>query len=120
MQKTKLQIIDETVKYYSSDPRKRAVTQGLCEYLTSDGRKCAMGRCCRNPGSLLQGTSYDIFKKYGDETQKIFFPRYQGHGEEFWSELQSWHDNLGNWNDEGLTKEGINAALMLKQNWKNK
>lgn len=41
--KTKLEIIEETVQYYSEDVTRRASdSSGVCEYYTFDGRMCAV------------------------------------------------------------------------------
>lgn len=43
------QVITDTVNFYEADPSRRAVVRGPCIYLTTDGRRCAVGRYMR-PG----------------------------------------------------------------------
>jgi hypothetical protein len=68
-----------------------------CQYLTEDGKKCAIGRCLIDPGRLMFAGSltgingeYQISnKQWSDEWLK---PQYRGHPPRFWINLQKWHD----------------------------
>lgn len=106
--KTKLEIINETVAFYSEDVKRRAVNEGgSCEYRTEDGRKCAVGRVLlpRHYQVSLEGeTASDILRGRGDS---ILFLEYRGHSHGFWDALQHFHDRHQHWNRAGLTLEGI-------------
>lgn len=122
MKKSKVEIIQETVDYYSADPDgRRANENGDCMYLASDGRMCAVGRCMADPkvaGDYIgdyrdmlehvrsQGVQYDILK-----------PEYQGHSVGFWEDLQMFHDSDVNWDSNGLSELGQWSLKRLIDNW---
>lgn len=116
----KLQIIEETVKYYSEDVSRRAIKPGgRCEYLTSDGKMCAVGRCMINPGTNRDDDigfipSYSIIEVDQD---KILKKEYRGHENEFWFDLQKLHDANSNWIDNGLSDAGQRYVEKLKEKW---
>jgi hypothetical protein len=115
MRKTKLEIIDETVKFYSKNTERRAKKNGLCSYLNEDGNKCAVGRCAKNPGELSNGPFNEVIEDLTDE--EIFLPRYRGHDKEFWNDLQSLHDSDGYWDYNSLSKCGERRVGNLKNKW---
>jgi len=125
--KTKLQIIDETVRYYRTHSR-GINSHTNCEYITEDGNMCAVGRCLTkkaldsilydNPGDL-----YDLSDRFDNYIP--FKQSYKGHEDEFWSTLQDFHDSRSNWeeNSKGgnnLTEGGKNRLAFLKQIYGNK
>ena len=118
--KTKIQIIDETVKYYST--HKRALG---CVYLTNEGNMCAVGRCItkKEIGNLSGiGDVEELSEVY--DSKIPFKSSYKGHSLEFWQHLQSFHDwdgywlenNKGGWN---LSSTGIERLERLKQMYAN-
>jgi hypothetical protein len=45
LKQIQLETLNEMVEFYSKDPNgRRAANGGWCQYKTSDGRKCAVGR----------------------------------------------------------------------------
>lgn len=117
---TKQQIIKETAEFYNLNNRGYEPGWG-CSYLSSDGRMCAVGRCLVNPAEPDNKKIGDegvtsLIRKLGDN---IFKPQYRGHDRSFWSDLQEFHDNETNWNDEGLSVEGDRAYAKLMENYKN-
>lgn len=107
--KTKLEIIEETVAFYSKDPSKRAINPAnspdpTCVYLTKDGRKCAVGRYMLHPemyeGSIRHLVDYKGFK------QENLVEEVQGHDWSFWEELQLLHDSVYNWHSLGMSAIG--------------
>jgi hypothetical protein len=115
--KTKHQIIDETVAYYSEDTKRRAVTGQSCHYFQKEtGNMCAVGRCANDP-QKLDGSCYfkTLSAKLSDE--EIFKPEYRGHSVEFWSDLQFLHDENSHWDEKGLTPEGKEYVKNLKENY---
>lgn len=63
MKKTKMEILDETVKYYSTHPR--ALEGQMCIYLSDEGNKCAFGRC-------MTASALSEFGKYNGTIQFCF------------------------------------------------
>lgn len=111
---TKLEIIDETVKFYTEDPSRRAVENFSCEYLTADGRMCAVGRCAENPEDIPYGSL-----GFDDNVWATieFKPQYQGHDERFWSDLQTFHDTSSFWESDGLSEDGKEHVEFLKKKY---
>jgi hypothetical protein len=106
--KTENEIIKETVEFYWADPKRRAVTDLGCEYLTLDGRMCAVGRCltpqhAKRAQGLMCGVDQlpDLLKATLDE---MLQPEYRGHSVDFWTHLQALHDGPQVWNTEGLLR----------------
>lgn len=117
--KTKLEVIEETYKYYSEDPSRRSLSEtGECLYI-GDGKRCAFSRCCNEEDEKdlqqyegmgadepLNGLGYDILK-----------PEYRHEDEIFWCDLQRFHDDDKNWNKKGLTSIGIRKYDNLKSQY---
>ena len=120
MQKTKLEIIDETVEYYSNYKRGIA-SDGSCSYLTKDGNMCAVGRCLINPTISMGGTA-GLFKVNSKvvELEDYLKPEYKGHKTIFWQDLQWFHDDSDNWNDHKLTETGLTRLKYLKETYGTK
>lgn len=109
--KTKLEIIEETVNYYSEDTSRRAFNGSGCEYLMEDGRNCAVGRCFTEDGLSNFGNcrtcfDYDMIPYLKEE--------YRIDDYDFWCDLQELHDTNAFWNDNGLTKGGEAKVKGLK------
>lgn len=105
---TTLEIINETVEYYSKDTKRRAP----CLYFQeSTGNMCAVGRCANNPKEL---NPFRFFSQLGLSDEEIFKPEYRGHSVEFWSDLQKLHDNNLNWDESGLSFLGKDQVETLK------
>lgn len=120
MSLTKLEIIEETVNFYSEDPSRRATDgRGGCLYYDSDtGKMCGLGRCMledflienhvnlNQTGSVSEGLLLeleDIHKMTLDDALK---PEYRGHDLDFWDGIQTFHDMPDYWNEQGLTEKG--------------
>lgn len=88
--------LDEMIEFYSADPSRRANTQHGCEYQTTDGRKCAIGRHLTfyNPGMEERGVDDIVYKFPGCLPKEIL-----DLSTEFLSQCQELHDN-GNWEDK--------------------
>lgn len=124
--KTKIQIIDETVKYYSTHER-GIKPNGNCEYITPEGNMCAVGRCLlkKELPRIIKtniGPVSDLYDNY--ENDPPFKKNYQGHEEYFWSRLQTLHDYKDYWvrNKKGgwdLTEDGKNALAAIKKYYAN-
>lgn len=116
---TKNGIINQTVKFYSEDPSRRALNEnGGCVYRNDEGNKCAVGRCFNekkaNFLSDLDAKSYDKEYCLDNHLKK----KYKGHSIEFWDDLQGLHDSSYCWNSQGLTEQGKAEVKRLKNKWK--
>lgn len=109
---TTLEIINETVEYYSKDTKRRAEVGRACLYFQeSTGNMCAVGRCANNPKELNPA---HFFSQLGLSDEEIFKPEYRGHSVEFWSDLQKLHDDNLNWDESGLSSIGKYQVETLK------
>lgn len=110
--KTKIEIINETVEYYSADVLRRAKGKyGECKYKTDNNKYCAVGRC------LIDAEKYKDSNECPNNKNilKDLKPEYVGHDASFWCLIQRLHDNDLNWCLTGLTETGINFVKSLKQ-----
>ena len=117
-----IQIINETFEYYTEKVGRRAVHRykdgeaDTCMYNGDLGTHCAIGRCLL---SVYQDGGYDLI---GNEDaisglvesnelldlDEMLQPQYRGHHIQFWDKLQTFHDDVCNWDSEGkVTSEGI-------------
>ena len=118
---TKTEIINETVKFYSEDPNRRAIEGSSCLYYyrTESGvQKCAVGRCLIKPGKTQDG---GVFMVFGDSCNlnKALKPKYRGHSLEFWEDLQAIHDSHFYWDEKGLSDRGKIAVEKMLEKYKN-
>ena len=132
-QKTKLEIIEETVVAYAS-PANRARENGECVYKTSDDKKCAVGRCFNDTilstrglyGSILKLRKTPLNSPYNDiyyseeQIQSFFKPEYRGHNLQFWRHLQFLHDYNSNFTLTGFSHVGLDKIEWLKQKYNDK
>jgi hypothetical protein len=116
--KTKLEIIDETVAYYSEDVSRRAIissgSMSPCLYLTKDGRMCAVGRCLSEKGLEIYGNLSSCFT-YG--MIKYMKPGYVIEDSGFWANLQELHDSNDFWDKDGLSPNGALKVIELKEEY---
>lgn len=126
--KTKIQIIDETVEFYSKNPRAiddKTKPEGgpKCQYLTSDGNQCAHSRCLTDEArtkvvaaSMNGYTANDLIERFDDNIHK---EEYRGHDSEFWCGIQSIHDSHTYWNGQALTARGKQFVETLKERYQD-
>lgn len=119
MKKTALEIIDETVAYYSEDVSRRAIGNSItsCSYYTEDGRMCAVGRCLQKPENFkgnLQ-SAHSLNAEFGLE--EIIKEEYKGHTLSFWESLQHLHDDNDHWTETGLNEHGLRKLENIKRNF---
>jgi len=122
---TAIEIIDETVEYYTHNPQAISL-QGTCEYRTENGNMCVVGRCMRPEVAAEFQYVYGAFD--GDDfriaqgtrtTDDLLQPRYHGHQDDFWATLQELHDFSSYWGavGEGLTEAGQTFLTALRNKW---
>lgn len=111
---TEKEIIEETIEEYS-DPNNRALyfKQGgpqdaTCRYITSDGKKCAVGRCLTKEGlNRVRKCSRKVKAVFGIHYDNYLKEQYRGHSLDFWTKLQDLHDTHQYWSEEGITEKGV-------------
>lgn len=125
MVKTKLQIIEETVAFYSEDTNRRAVVlienslgdPGInprCVYKSGE-KNCALGRCADQEALDALYTKNNREPRF-NEVMHILKPEYQGHNsDDFWSDLQTLHDMSYHWEFNSLSERGKLYVEKLKE-----
>jgi hypothetical protein len=121
-QLSKLEIIDDTVAYYSIPGRRSLNPEAKenhsavsCLYNGPNGVHCAFARVVENPQELEEGQCASHVLK-----DAILKQEYQGHDGYFWDDVQALHDGEGYWSDEGpLTQRGQQKANQLKTKYAN-
>jgi hypothetical protein len=128
---TPIELIQETVDYYRVDPKGlRGVNYesrwGGCEYLTIEGKMCAVGRCAKDPYKLQNdfdggdvSTLVLQMRDMGEEVSldKYLKDDYQGFPIGLWIDVQDLHDSPSNWDNLGLTQRGRIAHSDLIEKW---
>lgn len=121
--KTALQILEETVQYYSEDTNRRSINKGstMCMYKGENGNVCAYARCWKEgvykEEYELRGVK-TLSRLEGSQPDDLVKEEYQGHPVEFWYRIQNLHDSEYNWNTEegeGLTPMGISEVECIKE-----
>ena len=116
--KTKADIIQETLEYYSQDPSRRALDDdGGCYYLSPSGRRCAIGRCLSEKAKAnVDINNYfngvvKLANNFGKaDIDNLLAPEYRGHDVDFWHSLQGLHDRPCNWTSRGLSRSGVETV----------
>lgn len=122
---TKIEIIDDTVAYYSADVSRRSISDersSKCLYKGPKEKECAFQRVVENDLS-----KYDQDSNFGfgstcvtvmkNEPELKFKEGYEGHNAGFWIEIQDLHDRFEYWNNEGLTEKGKEYVESLKHKY---
>jgi len=109
------EFLQDFIDTYVADPSKRAATKtGTCQYLTEDGRKCAIGR------HILPGTYNERCETRGVslvlcEMSEMFPDWMKKLNRKFLAQIQIFHDNNRFWNNCGLSPNGSHALRILKR-----
>ena len=110
---SKLEILLETVDFYSSDTSRRGITSTGCMYNGENGTHCAFGRCMlpkyQKQGEKLKYNEASVIQFLSKTNKKIddvLQEKYQGHELHFWNSIQIFHDSKENWDKSGVTFEG--------------
>mgnify|MGYP003648108496 CR=1 FL=1 len=108
MMKTKVEIIEETVEYYTTERNSRAVDDNEdCVYNATDGSHCAVGRCFTDYYKSkgidfafnISADVSDLDAKEGG-LDSFLAEEYKGYNTGFWNGLQLLHDREHNWIDD--------------------
>lgn len=122
-QLTALEIIDETVAFYSADTSRRSVNQGTCVYQNSMGNQCAFGRCM-TPEDVIERINdtkpVEELADMGNSIDYLLQDKYQGQTVSFWEDVQRLHDNSNYWGENKISQLGEGAVTHLKKKYSPK
>ena len=118
---TKQEIIKETAEFYNLGNRgKNGGDTHMCQYLSSEGNMCAVGRC------IIPEKLEDFVEVYNSlrvisisDLEFYLQPQYRGHSLAFWNDLQHFHDHPTNWTEEGLSEHGIQGRVLLESAYRD-
>jgi hypothetical protein len=122
--KTKLEILDEVVNHYTSDPKQRALLSSFqCEYVMADGRMCAVGMCLIDPNTMPRVAINDEClltnnlgsTEFSPKTMERFKEEYRINDVKFWGMLQKFHDCKQFWTADQLTEEGLAYIQQIEE-----
>lgn len=123
-----IQLIEETVAYYSEDVNRRSKVDKACMYLASDGRKCAVGRIMTDEalheyggnGCDVHGLIHEAMmgRESADWTWLIREEyREIKQLEDLLNDLQDLHDDDNYWTKGGLSYIGRSRVEILKDRY---
>jgi hypothetical protein len=117
-QKSMIDILDETVEYYTNNPRSSNPSgykagNNRCLYNGLNGEKCGFSRCCIDD-IPAECEGIDAVELLGTMGEEILKPEYRGYSSMFWKFIQLLHDTDEYWGDDGLTQWGIERVAYLK------
>ena len=125
LQKKQLQLLNETIAYYSENPTERrcVAKSGGCFYSPKSAGKpnsegCAIGRLL-SPNKKEQLDNEDSADTSVDFMFDYLPKKVQSHGKQFLSALQQLHDGgedngLKYWSEKGLTEDGLKKVQEIK------
>lgn len=105
---TKLELLENTIAYYSEDTSRRALEDGTCQYLTDSGNKCAIGREVRTH------ELDDIKNQDVSDIHHLLPYRLKRMGLSFLMAIQHLHDTNHYWDANGLTTSGKSKVSYVK------
>jgi hypothetical protein len=117
--KSYLNLLEETVNFYSEDLSRRSLNDNSCVYLSEVGNMCAVGRCMtkkhvKKAGELNQDV-HGIYKALGGNSIDDFLQvKYRGYNIKMWLDLQRLHDDKENWDTKGLTDSGRRSIKIIR------
>lgn len=111
----KVEIIQMVASHYSLGNRAIG-REGECQYITHDGRMCAVGMCIKEDVVVdLRHEVMGVFELNEEYClDGILKDKFRGHKLKFWSDLQMLHDGERFWTNEGLSNEGHIAVKELE------
>lgn len=121
---TAIEIVDETIKYYTKEGNSRAIEDTKCQYNSKDGDHCAIGRCLlpkyQKLGTKLKGNNEELnvlASLHGVKFDKMLQMKYRGQPKALWETLQVFHDTNPYWykKKHKLTKLGMTQIKELKK-----
>jgi len=115
-----LELLNDTVAFYSADPNRRAMNGDNCRYIADNGNKCAFSRLCSNEGAELLHKNQEG-KKCSNALRDNEFKaklglKYPELPANFYIDLQALHDKNHNWAPLGLSTIGEEVVERIKNN----
>jgi len=118
---TAIEIINETVAFYSADTNRRSKgVGGDCLYAGLNGNKCAYSRCWKEGAYKPEYENCGVISSLLPKPDDLLEERYKGHSMQLWIEIQRIHDKNLNWNANGLTEYGKIMVEQLKIQFNDK
>ena len=116
-----LEILQETIEYYSEDISRRSLVSRTGFYHSIDGKQCAVGRCLKKEftqlGHKMPGNDFDllglIIVNQANSLDELLLSKYQGAPLLFWRDLQNLHDLNVYWDNVGLSDKGKDKAKQI-------
>jgi len=134
---TELELLEDTIKYYSENPERRCVVMRSCYYSPITAGKenisegCAIGRHLDKDFALQIDNEDDDFGGCSQienvlsimlekEENKSKFPDWMLKMKpNFLSDIQGLHDGVSHWDKNGLTQEGLEYVKEIKNKLAN-
>lgn len=116
-------ILEETVKYYSEDTKRRCIANKKCYYTAKFAGKesngCAIGRLL--PPEVSEAidilySSTNIGSDVGSVWKHIPL-ELQVLGQDFFKDLQGLHDDEDYWDESGLTQRGTDKVQQIREKY---
>ena len=120
---TRLEFLEDTIKYYSEDTNRRCVSyKGVCNYSPEESNKvgisdgCAIGRHCTPHGRVaLDASVCGEVRNVMMSKERDYIPVFmQDYGTQFLSYVQTLHDMASYWDANGLTTFGLKEVEDIK------
>jgi hypothetical protein len=129
---TELELLEDTIKYYSENPERRCVSTVSCYYSPITANKESISEGCAIGRHLDKDFALQIDKDDADfdgdsgiiqvlsvmlekEENKSKFPDWMlKMSPSFLSEIQGLHDANSHWDKNGLTQEGLEYVKEIK------
>ena len=129
---TELELLEDTIKYYSENPERRCVNTVSCYYSPITANKESISEGCAIGRHLDKDFALQIDKDDADfdgdsgiitvlsvmlekEENKSKFPDWMlKMNPSFLSEIQGLHDAKSHWDKNGLTQEGLEYIKEIK------
>lgn len=123
---TSTELFIDTVKHYSVDPiNRRCIKTLLCRYdprtlgLEGKSEGCAIGRHMTPENAKIADTSGDLGISLLYESTPELLPEWmQKMEKEFLVDIQCFHDNDDNWNENGLSIDGKQYVNRIIEKYK--
>ena len=121
------EILEKVAATYTLQTRSLKLNSDTsCLYVGLEGRRCGVALFCKQDdvtlGRLTEmdrdcspGVSDFDFSKW--KLDDLLEEEAKGHELEFWSDVQYFHDEKRNWNEDGLTERGKEFLQEMKTKW---
>ncbi len=114
IQKRQLRLLNETAAFYNSS--NRAISGMNCQYITNDGKRCAIGRIIsKKLANSFENNDLPYTCPINNSQLFTQLPKkLQVLSKEFLLKLQELHDDPECWSDNGINSKGIEQVQAIK------